>query len=249
LIDYDKIGIEHNKGLEMLFIQLKKVYPKNRNIQYDQNDLIDFIKSSSIEFTQKNHPELSEIAIKDLIQNVDRMKLYFSKNLNSARLTNINNVHENIVSDVEHLLTLRQKQFVDEIMLAITSGGSELSVIVNKLNEIEQRVRGEAAIDELPVLLTSISVAKHSMQYWYHNFSKWETEFGVSIFNGKVQREVNWWGVGAADVAAAVSVGTVTSTALLVPFIGWGAWGIITGGATVVVSGFTAALQAYCPCR
>ena len=106
------------------------------------------------------------------------------------------------------------------------------------------RVRLNCSEEELPVLLSTLSVARHSSQYWHDNYSKWVEEFGTSSTSGRTQGEVNWWVVGGADVAAAVSVGVTTSTALLVPFVGWTFWGVVTGGSALITSGASAIILA-----
>lgn len=42
-------------------------------------------------------------------------------------------------------------------------------------------------------------------------------------------------------------MGVAISTALIVPFVGWGAWGIITGGAALITSGSSALIYASTP--
>jgi hypothetical protein len=120
----------------------------------------------------------------------------------------------------------------------------DVKAIHNSLAGIEADVRRVCPEAELHILLTTISVARHSTQYWHDHYDEWLEVLGVSNTSGRTEDEVDWVVVGAADVAAAVSVGTATSTALVVPFIGWTAWGIITGGSTLVTSGVSALIYA-----
>ena len=61
--------------------------------------------------------------------------------------------------------------------------------------------------------------------------------------NGRIQGKFYWGLVGGADIAAGVAAGVVTSTALVVPFIGWGAWAAATAGAALITSGGAALIM------
>lgn len=97
------------------------------------------------------------------------------------------------------------------------------------------------------IVLGAISIAKHSSKYWHDNYAKWRTEFGNTKNQGKTQLEIDWKVVGGADIAAGVSTGILTSTALVVPLIGWGAWAAVTGAAALIASAGAAIIYAeYC---
>lgn len=127
----------------------------------------------------------------------------------------------------------------------MTSGNTDLNLIQKTLHLIESDARVNCPIGELHVVLSAVSVAKHSSQYWHDNYSKWISEFGGISSQNRTNGDINWAVVGGADVAAAVAVGVGTSSALIVPFVGWTFWGVVTGGAAVVTSGGSALIYAF----
>lgn len=245
LVDYDQIGREHNQGLDAIFESLKSLKTSGRLSNARSGEFLDVIENVTIDFTLKNHSDLSGSSVDELKRNVAHMKSNLNEYSSLAARTNDSQyIHDKMISEIEHLLTANQKSYVSKIIEAVTSIGLDINAIQAKLKNIESEVRLKCSEEELPVLLSTLSIARHSSQYWHDNYSKWVEEFGDLSGSGRVKAEINWWVVGGADVAAGVSVGVATSTALVVPFIGWTAWGIVTGGAALITSGASAAIYA-----
>lgn len=247
VIDYEAIGEEHNKGMDMLFNVLKTMKANNQ-IAYNISDYLDQFETAAIDFTIQNHPELSDEGIEELAKNVDNIKQAlndFNDGLDPTNGRTENTyLHYQLFSDIQGRLTSNQNKYLQQIAEAATSG-NDVESILETLSNIEAEIKINCVNNELPVLLTSISIAKHSSQYWSENYSKWADEFEggptLRIEGGCV----SWGAVGGADLAAGVTTGVLTSTALVVPFIGWGTWATITGGATVLASAGTAVLYVF----
>jgi|GEM_PF-5740140 len=250
-IDYKQIGIQHNQGLEEIFIELKTLKAKSPSGRINKADYIEVIQNRSIAFTLKNHPNLSSKSIDELKSQINNAKSslkLFIKNRTNSRVSESGYFHDQVMIDIDYLLTPNQRFYANQIVNTVSSG-SDINYVLASLNSIEQQIISNCSNDELPVLLSAVSVARSSSEYWHNNYSTWVTEFGDIGGGGggdefldpaRTMGKVDWGVVGAADVAQAVIAGTLTSTALVVPFIGWGAWGIITGGSALFVSGASA---------
>ena len=166
---------------------------------------------------------------------VSRLKVSLKGTIN-ARVNAEDYLH---FADTISNLTDRQRQYVNRIFSIVAAGDFE--AMTPAFAALETEVRNECLQDELPIILSSLSVARSSTQYWHDNYAKWATEFGPqSISGGKIgSLPIDWTVVGLADLGAAVTVGTTISVVLVVPFVGWTFWGIVVGGAALIVSGGT----------
>lgn len=246
LIDYDQIGVEHNEGLDATFEALKAMKTSNELSKDNLGNYYDILEKATIDFSLQRHSELSDLSVKELRKNVRNIKNSLNAYTIGLDLENENiHLHDQMLSEVQHLLTPNQNRYLRRIMEITTTGNDGIDSILESLSSLETEIKANSSEDDLPVLLTSLSIAKHSSQYWSDNFSKWANEFGVSPSFGRVKGHINWNVVGGADIAAGVIVGVGTSTALIIPFVGWGAWAAITGGSAVIGSAGTALLFVY----
>jgi hypothetical protein len=137
-------------------------------------------------------------------------------------------------------LTGNQTYYVDQILNVMVTQDYDINVLQSSLNQIESNVQSLPS-SERPLLLNTIALARNSAIYWNDNSVSWQTEIEACIDYSEAEdwrtKTVNWGVVGAGDVAAGVLTGVATSTALVVPFVGWGFWGVVTGGSALITSG------------
>ncbi len=237
VVNYDQIGIDHNKGLDVIFDALKNDKASSSG-RVSAKDRLDLISSIGTQFTLQNHPELSTNAIALLKERAVK-SISFSKTYLSGRVNGSKDIYQQLMDSANALLNANQKFYIQKILTTMTSE-KDINSILSSFDSIEKEIRSNCSDTELPVILASLSVAKHSAQYWNENYEKWVTEFGGVPSGGRIELKINWGVVGAADVAEATIVGGGTIGLGLAPGIGWAAWGIITGGAALLTSGGSA---------
>lgn len=161
-----------------------------------------------------------------------------SNNLKSSTLEHL------YPTDVEYLLSLKQKEILNEIL-----SNSSLSIenIKTVLNNLEDRIKSECKKEEIDILLSATSIGRHSFEYWEANLDKWIGTFGSS-YNLNRTHAIKWGEVGKNDVAygvggglgGALVGGSVSFGVLTLP--GWVAGAI---GGAVAGSVGNAILQAW----
>tara|TARA_B110001452_G_C15181996_1_gene410547 strand:- start:199 stop:1071 length:873 start_codon:yes stop_codon:yes gene_type:complete len=185
-IDYEKIGKEHNLGLEFIFNELKSkkisINPKGNNyenfIKETKKASISFIESSNI----TNHIDY---------ENSSRIFASYDKLANKS----INLKRKGVYSEIDPIdemknqveLTTLQVKFFDELNQAIsgidlTAG---LEVTINKIKLIEEKIISDCNEDEKFILLSSTSIARNSLKYWSTNLEKWINELNENATSGK----------------------------------------------------------------
>lgn len=240
---FEQVGIEHNRNLDKIFMVLKDL--KNER-QGDSANYSEYLG------------EIKHYVLTTLITEIDSLnpasKSFLEENIKSLHQTMLNasfyyvtekkSFNDQIINELEPFLTPTQKYFANKL-LPINSESESYVNIMLRYSEIENEMLESSSEDELPALLAALYTARYSTEYWYINETKWRNEFGGNFENGARTNcgSVNWGHVATADVATAVLVGTGTSVIGVVPFIGWAAWGAITGGGTALVSAFTGYLS------
>lgn len=232
---YDKIGVMHNQGLEYAFKSLKAAKENGKLAKFNDEDYINLLFESTYYNAENNNCELSKSEIEQI-----KSSLVVTKN-RLIKLTNTKAdefIYQTIIGEAESLLTTRQKEISQEILRVMTES-SNIETVLNDLNQIEAEINSTCDDNEKVGLLSMLSVAKHSSEYWNSNLTLWTEEFGLSKNGAKF----SWGLVGCADAAYALLTGIECSPALCVPFIGWGAYLGIVGGGTVIVSGWACIAQ------
>lgn len=230
-IDYEQVGIDHNEALDRMFTDFEQL--KNSDLTY--NDAIKVFEKSAIDITNEKHPNLEYGQIEKVVADIDHLMLNQIGSPAQARVDGLE-MHEMILNELENELTDQQNTYLNRIIAILTVDEPVIETINEHFDQLENEIQSEVSVEERHALLIAIYTGKASAQYWHDNYAKWVSEFG-STESGRVEGEISWGRAGASDVAAGVLVGTATSTALVVPFIGWGFWGAITGGSAAIVSG------------
>ncbi len=167
--DYEQIGVEHNKGLAYIFEYLKdKGVGKKSNLK-GATDIFELTKKATLSFAQT-----SKIT-KD--SDYDKLPLTFkSFNYSTLKSAGMNELVSSISSEIE-LSQLQISYFnqLDQIMSNLEIG---LESTIEKIKKIESDIISECATEEAEILLSSTSVARHSLEYWSKNYEKWLIELG-----------------------------------------------------------------------
>ena len=145
--------------------------------------------------------------------------------------------------DKDALLSDLQKQFLREIQIAIDEQSMDLYATLNELNKIEQKSRQNCSHQDQYLILSAISIAKNSLQYWHDNYDDWTyiLEDLYKLSHQKIQLRKGWfswkevakndiaYGAGGA-VAGAIVGGSVSVGTLAIPGYAAGAIGGAVGG-------------------
>lgn len=230
--DYELIGLEHNKGLDFVFEYVKQESQKQKADLKSATDFMvlvengtqEFIKTSQVFQNETN----KEIALNESKKPFHFYSSYSSNNLKSSTLENL------YPSDVEDLLSLKQKEILNELNEILSNPALSIEEIISSLNNLDEKIKSECSDEEMDILLSATSIGRHSFQYWHDNLDKWISEFGSS-YNLKSTKSFSWGEVGKNDVAygvgggvaGAVVGGSVSLGVLTLP--GWAAGAI--GGA------------------
>lgn len=227
----------HNQGLDYAFKTLKAAKEKGYLSKSTNEDYINHLYNSTISYVDINCSNLTDKEIQEVKNSLLKTKETIIELSNSSSKGN-EYLYQSIMKKAESLLTDKQKEISNKI-LSIMSENSDIDTIFSKMALVENEINQTCTEEEKPCLLAMLSVAKHSSEYWNSNLSLWTEEFGISKNNTKF----SWGLVGASDAAYALFAGVTCSEALIVPFIGWGAYIGIVGGGTLIVSGWACIAQ------
>jgi hypothetical protein len=235
-IDYNEIGVIHNQGLEYAFESLKAVHSKGVS---SKEEYFNIIGESTVTFTEERFSDLSPEQMNKVKTTILDARKSLSELTHSFKKGDPE-LYTEIIESADTLMTENQKKFSDELFRLLLNKTSSIKVIQNGLDSLENVIELTCSEIEKQILLSAISIARHSSNYWNDNYLKWENELNPSKSLNLEADPVNWKVVGAADVAYAVTVGIACSTALLVPFIGWTTYIGVVGGGAIICSGMTA---------
>ena len=171
-IDYEKIGKEHNLGLDFIFNELK-----NKKISIDskgnnfENLMIETKKSSTsfVEYSELTS-NLNSKNIINIFNEYDKLAVKDIKYRRKGTKSNSNPIIE-MKDQVE--LTAFQIKFFDQLDNVISNLDLGLDLTIEKINEIEKNILLECPKGEQFLLLSSTSIAKNSLTYWNNNLEKW----------------------------------------------------------------------------
>src|SRR6218665_2248471 len=150
-----QVGIAHNKGLDYVFDYLKKA-GAGRTSKMKRED----------GFDEKNKKEELEGFIRDEFRKA-------SKRADTQDLMTENNSKELLSK-----MTERQKEIMADVFAVTSDLSLDLKPSLERLDSVELRAKRICNREELLLILSAISVGKHSMQYWHDNYEKWMAELG-----------------------------------------------------------------------
>ncbi len=241
---YQKIGIEHNNGLDYVFEELKKsdvskIGLKSANLS---EDIFEIAQNATKDFIAKTF-DLSDENLS--LVNLQIAKAFDKTSKNEVNLKSANaHLYE---SKTEALLTDTQINFLDELNAIMSDNDHDLKSLQKRIISIENRAVNNLVEEEYAVILAATSVAKYTLEYWSENLDKWsvllsgntatlQTMPRLKSGNAESEEDDNfsWKEVGKADVGGAVAAAAGSGVGYLVAGgpVGWKAWaGIVAGGA------------------
>lgn len=206
--------------------------------------------SSHLEYLK----EIEQWALTSSTSKIDSLtpagKSFLEENIKSLSQTMVNASYyymtekrmfnDQILKELDQFLTPTQR-FLNQKLFSINSQSEDIGVLMAKYDDLENEILIKSSEEELPTLMAALYTARYSTQYWYNNEVKWKNEFGSNYKNNSRTNcgSVSWGAVAGSDAATAVAVGSAASPLAVGAWIGWAAWGAITGTGTVVVSAFT----------
>ncbi|MDR1339399.1 MAG: hypothetical protein LBK58_05030 [Prevotellaceae bacterium] len=176
-IGFEKIGFEHNRGLDYVFEHLKNnleskdVKLKSAdNIFKSAEDIFKLVEDASIDFVHKS----------DYGKFVSKEKFSEIVNITGMRPL-LKSSKAGTAINPEELITLTPKQvyYVDRYknIMASVKKDFDITATIKKIKELETEINAKCSSDEIFPLLAATSVGRHSLQYWEENLYKWSALF------------------------------------------------------------------------
>ena len=210
--DYEIIGAKHNEGLEYV---------------YDK--LVEYKSSTNAPISKETTFSLSANYVKEFMNDYNMLE---DERTLTNNIINTNLVENPIVINTQSKLYSNEsdlsdelKQKLDDLNIIISNSSLELNTIIQNIKNMENVSQTELTNEELHILYSATSVAKHSLTYWHDNMNKWK-----DLFDNNIE---SWYGnIGKADIAGAVAGAVYAVGANVIVGAGTVAYGgAIIGGA------------------
>lgn len=162
--DYEQIGIEHNKGLDYVFENLKKEELSGKLSIERVDNLFDLTKQATISFTKTSV----------ITKNIDYSKLpLIFQTFNHNKLKSAGT--DELTTSIETEIELSQLQILflnrlDEVMSNLKIG---FQPTIEKIKDIELDIKKQCSNEESELLLAATVVGRYSLEYWQNNYEKW----------------------------------------------------------------------------
>jgi hypothetical protein len=208
----DSVGIEHNICLNLIFTK------------------IDSLKSLGIKPTKVQLKQLAQGWVRDFIE----LKKNLTQEEKQLLRSIISGVFNEPIEDNTYparcasTLNTNFKIYLDKINILMNK--SDMNEILSGLLALEEEAKENLCDNELFDVLSAISIAKYTSQYWNNNMQNWTNLANSSLINGKF----SWSACGKSDVKGGVIAATGGGASWLLGGdpVGWKAWGaLVVGGA------------------
>ncbi|MDR1341509.1 MAG: hypothetical protein LBK58_15880 [Prevotellaceae bacterium] len=177
IIDFEKIGFEHNRGLDYVFEHLKNNLESKdvrlksaNNIFKSADDIFKLAEDASIDFVHKS----------DYGKFVSKEKFSGIVNLTSMRPL-LKSSEAGVAINPEELITLTPNQayYIDKYrnIIASVKEDFDITATIQKIKELETEINAKCSSEEVFPLLAATSVGRYSLQYWEENLHKWSSLF------------------------------------------------------------------------
>lgn len=161
-MNYNKVGIIHNEGLEYVYEKIKK------KVLEDAKSSQSTLKSTAInEDTYVNLQNLCNLSVSDFCKNKFGREIEIMNNLKREKSTANNNYNS--------LLNSVQLKYIERIKKIINYNYSkrELKLLKERLDLLNYEASKELNSSDLEVIYCATSTAYHSYQYWMKYYKKW----------------------------------------------------------------------------
>lgn len=155
--NYEKIGIQHNKGLDFVYNYLSE-QKLNDNLK-KAKDILSISEQGTYKFLQENNLLTNknvDIAIKEASVPFAIYKSNLQNNLKSGNLEHL------WPDNVDSLLTNVQKQYLNDLDDIINNYQNNLNAMLTEINKLEVNINENVPADEQAILLSSCAIARHS---------------------------------------------------------------------------------------
>jgi hypothetical protein len=215
VMSYEDVGIIHNQACEHIY-QILKNEQLTGNLNSSE-DVLFHSRNSGIDYLDVDlHLNWANITTDQYNSKFD----YFT--------TEVFDETKLWTPDVENTLTLTQKDILNQLN-TIIDNGTNLGEIVGDITVLETYAQSVCNDDEIVVIMSGLSVARHSLAYWHDNLAKWQQLPYLQKMdrgsNGARILAINWQSAAKADIAGA---------------IGGGVAGALLGGIAGAISGAAA---------
>jgi hypothetical protein len=173
-IDFEKIGQEHNKGLDYIFEQLK-IDQESKSIRLKQeNKSITLNSSDSIlNFSIIEKASVLFVTMSDYGKGIEKEKISKIISLTSEKIS-----LKSANTNTDHLvLTKSQQYYMNKYKEIIMSMTNDIKPVIKELEKLDAEMILNCTSEEVIPLLAMTSVGKYSLQYWNENLYKWVTLF------------------------------------------------------------------------
>lgn len=224
----NQIGVQHNQCLAQIYTILNHA-PKTKSgaIALSKAEVTDSIKRTTIKFVEKNYqlkPE--EMAV---VEETINLQLALKDTLLIRAIDN---------------MTTTQISFFEEIDLIMSDEDTNIQSLKNRLTIIKNRALESLEGVEANQIISAISVAENTLDYWFDNNTSWQhTINGSSCEDGRF----DWKSLGKADVRGCVTAAASGGAAWLLGCgpVGWKAWAAVCLSGAVMRSADNAIEQLW----
>lgn len=240
-VDVNFIGTLHNKGLDFVFIKIKK---ENRN---------SFSKKSISEFSLLVNQYLKEYVVENgLSQNDIKHIMFYDNTINILSKTS---KEENLMNNNSFSSELQNLLDALNGLSDSNKDSWEINDYLTYISDIENQANSSGLSDkEMFILYTGTSVAKNSLKYWNDHIAEWSQLFentkGYKISAKGFWDNFNWGAIGISDAAGAVGMAAnlvLNGTGAAMAATGPGGWvgiGLVVAASSIGSSATAFAAQA-----
>jgi hypothetical protein len=185
---YNVIGQTHNEGLDYIF---KETFEKNLQTTYvDVND-------ASVNYVFTKNPMTNK--------SKDDKSFFFK---DEFRQLIKNAVYSNsIIASKEILLkklTTEQYKIIEDLDKIVTSNNLSLKEKIKQIANIESLAIKQLGDNEIVYVLCATNLAKHSLEYWDSNKSRWISRINEinAVKGSNIALKIDYHNVAVADIGA-----------------------------------------------
>jgi len=161
---------------------------QNKQAVKSSLDLLDVTKQAIEEFSQKNYKY--DDKVEKILQ--IQMTKYLSDTKSGKNKPTLSQSF--YTDDVKDSLTVKQKEILDELHAVFTDKNLNLSSLLLKIEDIEQKTERTLSENEQFIVYVATSIAKNTIQYWHNNIEKW-IELALFNKNKKIGNKTKQQGV------------------------------------------------------
>jgi hypothetical protein len=175
IINYANIGLEHNEGLEYVLnnLEVGAITNQSQLKNGHANDILNLTRELCETFLR----EESNIAQEGLDEALTQLDNFYSENIVHTRLKN-----KTIdFAKLDASLSKSQRKYITEIKKVISDTTLDLKFSLSRIKEIEEIVKRKCSKQDCQIILTTASIARNSMEYWYNNYNKWLSKLCCTV--------------------------------------------------------------------